>query len=379
VEVTRPAQAPPPRRPGLQLGRVVGVPVYLTPSWFVLAAFLVLALSPSLIESQGATQAYIVSVSFVVLLGLSVLLHEIGHCLVARAFDLPVRSITITFLAGFTEITRPPQTPVREYSVAVAGPMVSLLLAGVGVGLAPAFDDGTVTRALCENIAITNGIIAALNLLPGLPLDGGRVLRAIVWRVMGDPEKATRAAAWAGRVIAIAVLPFLLVVVLPALGYGGGDASNVIFAALLSAFIYTGATAALRRSEAVTRLPQVSVANLARPALTVPAEMPLAEAIRRAHAAGVHGLVVVDSADRLEAVVSEAAVIATPEQRRPWVTVGTLARRLEAGLLLDPHLFGEELLEAMRGTPASEYVTQDPATGEVRVLASADVARALST
>src|SRR3954469_19214690 len=135
VEVT---DAPTPtRRPGLQLGRVVGVPVYLTPSWFVLAAFLVLALSPSLVESQGTTQAYVISVSFVVLLGLSVLLHEIGHCLVARAFALPVRSITITFLAGFTEITRPPQTPGREYSVAVAGPMVSLLLAGVGVALVP--------------------------------------------------------------------------------------------------------------------------------------------------------------------------------------------------------------------------------------------------
>ena len=369
----------PTRRPGVQLGRVVGVPVYLTPSWFVLAAFLVVAISPSLVESQGATQAYAISISFVVLLGLSVLLHEIGHCLVARAFDLPVRSITITFLAGFTEITRAPQTPVREYSVAVAGPMVSLLLAGVGVALVPAFDEGTMTRAVCENIAITNGIIAALNLLPGLPLDGGRVLRSIVWRLNGDEEKATRAAAWAGRIIAIAVLPFLLVVVLPALGYGGGDASNVIFAALLSAFIYTGATAALRRSEAVSRLPKVSVAQLARPAITVPAGMPLAEAVRRAHEAGVHGLVVVDSADRLEAVVSEAAVLATPEQRRPWVTVGTLARRLEAGLLLDPHLGGEDLLAAMRGTPASEYVTQDPATGEVRVLASADVARALTT
>ena len=371
--VTRPAPAP-----GLRLGRVLGVPVYIAPSWFLLAALLVLALSPPLVDSLGAPQAYVVSASFAVLLGLSVLLHEIGHCVVARAFDLPVRSITITFLAGFTEITRPPQTPAREYSVAVAGPMVSLLLSAVGVALVPAFDDGTVWRGICQNIAITNGIIAAVNLLPGLPLDGGRVLRSVVWRIVGDPEKATRAAARAGQVIAIVVLPFVLVVVLPALGYGSGNAGNVIFAALLSAFVYTGATAALRRSEAVGRLPRVSVAQLARPALRVPADMPLAEAVRRAHEAGVHGLVVVDSAERLEAVVSEAAVIATPEQRRPWVTVGTLARRLEAGLVLDPHLAGEELLEAMRTTPASEYVAQDPATGEVRVLAAKDVATALT-
>ena len=371
--VTRPAPAP-----GLRLGRVLGVPVYIAPSWFLLAAVLVLAISPNLVDSLGATQAYVVSASFAVLLGLSVLLHEIGHCVVARAFDLPVRSITITFLAGFTEITRPPQTPAREYSVAVAGPMVSLLLAAVGVALVPAFDDGTVARGICENIAITNGIIAAVNLLPGLPLDGGRVLRSVVWRLAGDPEKATRAAARAGQVIAVVVLPFVLVVVLPALGYGSGDVGNVIFAALISAFIYTGATAALRRSEAMGRLPRVSVAQLARPALRVPADMPLAEAVRRAHEAGVHGLVVVDSAERLEAVVSEAAVIATPEQRRPWVTVGALARRLEPGLVLDPYLAGEELLEAMRTTPASEYVAQDPATGEVRVLAAKDVATTLT-
>jgi Zn-dependent protease len=357
---------------------VLGVPVYIAPSWFLLAAILVLAISPNLVDRLGTTQAYVVSASFAVLLGLSVLLHEIGHCVVARAFDLPVRSITITFLAGFTEIMRPPQTPAREYSVAVAGPMVSLLLAAVGVALVPAFDDGTVARGVCENIAITNGIIAAVNLLPGLPLDGGRVLRSIVWRVLGDPEKATRAAARAGQVIAVVVLPFVLVVVLPAMGYGSGDVGNVIFAALISAFIYTGATAALRRSEAVGRLPGVSVAQLARPALRVPADMPLAEAVRRAHEAGVHGLVVVDSAERLEAVVSEAAVIATPEQRRPWVTVGALARRLEPGLVLDPHLAGEELLEAMRTTPASEYVAQDPATGEVRVLAAKDVATTLT-
>jgi hypothetical protein len=106
--------------------------------------------------------------------------------------------------------------------------------------------------------------------------------------------------------------------------------------------------------------------------------MPLAEAVRRAHAVNARGLVVVDAADRIEAVVSEAAVIATPEQRRPWVSVGSLAKRIEPGLLLDVHLGGQELLSAMREHPAAEYVSEDPATGEVRVLTADDVAAALS-
>lgn len=371
------AEAPTPRG-GLRLGRVLGVPVFIGPSWFLMAAFLVLTISQPLVARLGPGQAYLVAGSFVALLGISVLLHEIGHCVVARAFGLPVRRITISFMAGATEITEPPQTPVREYAVAVAGPMVSLLLAGLGVGLLPLVDSASTGGRLLLNAALVNGLIAAFNLLPGLPLDGGRVLRSILWRVWGDPDRATRAAAWAGRVVAVLVVPFLLVVVLPRAGYGGTGATNVVFAALIAAYIYALATAALKHSRTMSRLPRVTVAALARPALKVPADMPLGEAVRRAQAADVRGLVVVDSADQLEAVVSEAAVLATPEQRRPWVSVGTLARRLEPGMLLDPQLGGEALLAAMRAHPAAEYVTQDASTGAVRVLVSDDVARALS-
>ena len=369
---------PGPRR-GLRLGSVVGVPVFLTPSWFLLAGLLVVLLSPPLVDSLGPTGAYAVTASFAVLLGLSVLLHEIGHCVVARAYDLPVRSITITFLAGFTEIVRPPQTAAREYAVAVAGPLVSLLLAGIGVGLLPVLDDTSVLGRLALNLALTNGLIAVLNLLPGLPLDGGRVLRALLWRLTGDPERATRGAAWSGRVLGLVVLPVGLIVGLPAAGLGSAGPTSFIFAVLLGSYVYTLATAALRRSQATSRLPQVTARGLARPAIKVPSDLPLGEAVRRAQEAGARGLVVIDSADQLEAVVSEASVIATPEARRPWVTVGTLARRLEPGMVLDADLSGADLLELMRATPATEYVLRDSATGCVAVLSAEDVGRALST
>jgi Zn-dependent protease len=369
-------EAPTPRG-GVRLGRVVGVPVLVGPSWFLMAALLTLAISQTLTESIGGAQATVVGASFAVLLGLSVLLHELGHCFVARGFGLPVRSITIGIMGGATQIEEA-KTPAREYAVAIAGPMVSLLLAGVGLGLRPFFDDGSLSGRLVDNIANTNGLNAAFNLLPGLPLDGGRVLRALIWRVGGDAERATRSAAWAGRVIAVVVVPFVFVVLLPWAGYGANYVTNLIWSALIGGYISTLATFALQRSQAVTRLPRVTVVALARPALRVPADMPLAEAVRRAHEANARGLVVVDAADRLEAVVSEAAVMATPEQRRPWVTVGAVSKRIEPGLMLDVHLAGEELLEAMRAHPAAEYVTQDPATGEVRVLSADDVAKALS-
>jgi Zn-dependent protease len=363
-------------RGGLRLGRVLGVPVFVAPSWFLFAAFVVLGYGPQLAGELGPGRAYTAAGSFAVLLLVSVLLHELGHCVVARAFGLPVRSITVTFLAGLTEIAEPPQTPAREYAVAVAGPMVSLLLAGLGLAFAPLLPDGGIARLVVQVLAFTNGIVAVFNLLPGLPLDGGRVLRAGVWRLTGDAELSTRAAAWAGRGIALVVVPAVMLLVLPELTGAEPTVGTALVTALVAGFIYLGATASLQRARVLSRLPAATVGALARPALRVPADLPLGEAVRRAQEAGVHGLVVVDSADELTAVVSEAAVKATPEHRRPWVSVDSVARRLEPGLVLDPALGGEDLLAALRGSPASEYVVLGPAPGQVRVLASADVVKA---
>lgn len=360
-------------RRGLQVGRVLGVPVLVSPSWLLFAGFVLVSFGPTLAADYGTTRGYAAAGAFAVLLLISVLLHEIGHCVVARAFDLPVRSITVTFLAGLTEITEPPQTPAREYAVAVIGPLVSLLLAGVGWASLQLFEPGSLPYLLSGIVAISNGLVAGFNLLPGLPLDGGRVLRAAIWKVTGDPDRSTRAAAWAGRGVAVVVVPGVLLGVLPAVGLTELTLGTTLFTGLIAAFVYAGATATLQRARLVERLPRVTVASLARPAIAVPSDLPLAEAVRRAQAAKVRAVVVLDGAGEPEAVVSEAAVLATPEERRPWVTVSTVARHLVDGMVIDASLTGEALLEAMRHLPASEYVVHDRATGGVRVLATEDV------
>lgn len=355
---------------------MLGVPVLLTPSWLLFAVYIVLLYQPVVRERVGNGQAYAVGIALALMLLASVVLHEIGHCVVARSFGLPVRSITVTLLAGLTEITESPQTPAREYAIAISGPMVSLLLTACGVAAAAEFADGSLARELCENVAITNGAIAALNLLPGLPLDGGRVLRSIVWHVNRDAEKATRTSARAGMVIAVAVVPLVLLGLLPALGVGNRSLSTIVLSSLVGAFIYAGAAGSLRRSEVATRLPSVSVARLARPALAVPATLPLSEAVRQAHEKNLRALVVVDGHGRIEGIVSEAWVRQVPVDRRPWVVVADGARRVEPGLVLDPELSGEALLTAMRTTPASEYVVPGSI---LRVLVSGDVAAAMGT
>ena len=378
--MTSPAAAPAPAGtpPGVRVGRVLGVPVLVSPSWLLFAAFVVLSFGPSFAAEYGDARGYTAAGAFALLLLLSVLLHEIGHCVVARLFGLPVRSITVTFLAGLTEITKPPQTPAREYAVAVIGPLVSLLLAALGWASRDLFLEGSLPWVLSTIVAASNGLVAAFNLLPGLPLDGGRVLRALVWRLTGDPHRATRAAAWAGRVVAVLVVPVLLLGVLPALGITSLSIGTAVFTALVASFIYVGATATLQNAKVVERLPRASVAALARPALAVAGDLPLAEAVRRAQEAQLRGVVVVDADGRPLAVVNEAAVLATPEDRRPWVPTASVARTLEDGMVLDPSLTGEPLLEAMRRVPASEYVVHDPATGALRVLATSDVAAAVS-
>ena len=361
---------------GVRIGRVMGVPVFIAPSWFLFAVFIVASYGPVLSPQVGARAAYGAAASFAILLGVSVLLHEIGHCVVARSFGLPVRQITITLLAGFTEISEAPQTPRREWAVAIAGPAVSLVLAGLGFLCIPLVPAGGVAHLVVQGIAVTNAVVAGFNLLPGLPLDGGRVLRAVVWRVTGDADGATRTSAWAGRVVAVLVVPLVLLVVLPAAGFGGTGTSRLVFTALIAAFVYSGATAALRRSEGLARLPGVTVAALARPAVAVPAMTPLAEAVRQAQAVSARGVVIVDGADRLEGVVSEAAVLATPEERRPWITAGAVARRVSEEMVLGYGLAGEELLAAMRAAPATEYVVRDG--DRLLVLSTDDVAKAAS-
>jgi Zn-dependent protease/CBS domain-containing protein len=378
--VSAPLPADAARPGGLRVARVLGVPVFVSPTWFLFAAFVVVVYGPVLSEHLDSGRGYLAAGGFALMLLASVLLHEIGHAAVARAFGLPVRSITVTFLAGLTEITEPAQTPAREYAVAVVGPMVSLLLAGVGAGLLPVLEPGSLPHLMALGAAVTNGIVAVFNLLPGLPLDGGRVLRAGLWRLTGDPHRATVLAARAGRVVAVVAVPLVVLVVLPAVGFGGPTLLTGVFAGLVGGFLFAGATLSLRHAKVVQRLPPASAGRLARPALTVPSDLPVSEAVRRAHEAGRYAVVVVDGDGTPQALVTEGAVRALPEPRRPWVTVAEVARGLSAELVLDASLGGEQLLAAMRRTPATEYLVAGSggAGQEPLVLTTADVLRAVS-
>src|SRR3954471_23837774 len=165
---------------GMRIGRVLGVPIVVQPLWFVIVIVISLTFAPEIrrqVPTLGEAASYAVSLAFVLLLYGSVLLHEISHVAVAKQLGMTVHRIVLQLLGGLSEIAEErPGSARREYLVAVAGPMSSLFLAAVGYAVRPLFDDGSVARLLADGFAWTNLFVAAFNALPGLPLDGGRVL-----------------------------------------------------------------------------------------------------------------------------------------------------------------------------------------------------------
>ncbi|GAA4201042.1 hypothetical protein GCM10022252_55200 [Streptosporangium oxazolinicum] len=364
--------------PGLRMGRPFGIPVYVSPTWFIVAAFITYSFQgvvASWLPDLSVPLTYVVAFVFAVLLYVSVLLHELAHCVVARMYGLPVRRITLYLLGGVSEIEREPQTPGREFMVAFAGPLLSLGLAGIGFAASQFIDPGTILGVLVFQLWGANLIVGVFNLLPGLPLDGGRMLRAGVWKVTRKPVSGTIAAAWAGRVLAVALVA---VPVGLALVTGQSPDLMIIWSVLLAAFIWFGATQALRGARVRARIPGVNARALARRAIAVTGDVPLAEALRRASEAQAGAMVVVDHDGHPTGIVNEVAVEATPESRRPWVTAGSLARSLEPSLVLAADLEGEPLIDAMRESPAGEYLLVERGGEIFGVLATSDVNRVFS-
>ena len=353
---------------GIVVARPFGIPVYISPYWFVIAGVFIVIYANDLSTSLHGSTRYVVAAAFVILLYASVLVHELSHSVVALSYGLPVRRILLYPLGGVSEIDREPQTPGREFCVSAAGPALSLLLGVAGWGLHLVVTTG-VSGSLVRQLMVANFVVGIFNLLPGLPLDGGRMLRAVIWKLTGRPATATIAAAWVGRVLAIA----LLVIPFYSGALSGGDMVSTVWVAVIAAFMWIGAGQSIRATKFRERLPALQARRLARRAISVPASTPLAEAIRQADESKARAVVVVDHDNKPIAILNEAAVMATPPQRRPWVDAGSLARTIEPNLILPADLSGMALIEAMRKAPASEYLLVEPSGQVYGVLATRDL------
>jgi len=231
----------------IPLGHVLGIPVGAHRSWFTILVLLtcVLAVSYYPAEFQGwsAILYWVMGALTAILLFVAVLIHELGHAAVALRYKVPVRGITLFIFGGVAQMDEEPPNAVAEFWIAVAGPLVSFALAAVLSLLQAPLSGVAPLLALTKYLAYVNGTLALFNLVPGFPLDGGRVFRAIVWAITHNLQKATLLAANLGRGIS------LLFVVLGVWQVIEGNIGTGLWIAFIGWFLETAARAEVRRQE----------------------------------------------------------------------------------------------------------------------------------
>jgi Zn-dependent protease len=359
----------------LPVGRFFGVPIYFAPSWLIIAVLLSVNYAPlieDVVPGASSSSAYLLAFLYAVLLAGCVLAHELGHTAVARHLGLPVRRVVIFLLGGVSEIEHDPDRPRDEFLVAGAGPLVSAVLTVVSFGLYQVLAHNSLPGVLVALLIWGNLVVTVFNLLPGLPLDGGRLLRAGVWAAFGSRLTATRVGAWTGRAVAIVVAGGVIFLDRESWGF-----TAAIVGLFMAAYLWFGAGQALHAAEVTERVPTLELERLLRPGLLVPADISVAEALRRAWSGNARGLVLTDSAERPNGIVDEALLGAVPPDRQSWTQLSTVARPLEAGLVLPRALSGADLLAAVRATPANEYLVVNPDGSPAGILATVDLAAAL--
>lgn len=368
------AASTPDRRPdrtsGWVIGRAAGAPVILAPSWLVAAAVLTVLFAPTvqnLAPGLGGTATYLVALTFVVLLFFSVFLHELAHGYMARARGLEVREFAITLWGGHTAFGSGAASPGASALIAVVGPLTNLLVGAACWGVAEAVPAGSLVGIVAFSGAFANAFVAFFNLVPGLPLDGGRVLESLVWKLSGDRERGTVVAGWVGRVVAVAFAAW--VIGYPILTGGQPDLFAIGWAALVGAFLWSGASQAIRGAHAQRVLDGLTVAAVARPAVGVRFEASLAEAEAIAVAAGLSQVVLLAPDGRPAAYIDPEAAAAVPPEARPRTRVEAVAIPLPVGALIDGRLTGPELLRSIgtvsRFTAAMAVVVDGRVTGLV--------------
>jgi len=265
----QPVSGAPPRseRSGLgnslRLVTIGGIDVAVHVSWLVIFGLVTWSLAtgyfPQIVPESTATQDWILGVIAALLLFASVLLHELAHSFVAKARGLDVRSITLFIFGGVSNLAGEAKKPGVEFQIAIVGPLTSFVIAAVAFAIAVASEGAPMIGAVATYVAVINGLLGVFNLVPGFPLDGGRVLRSIVWSATGNLRRATEIAAGSGQVVAWLMMLWGFWRVL------NGDVLAGIWIAAIGWFLQNAAQTSLQQTVLETHLRRLRVADVIRP------------------------------------------------------------------------------------------------------------------
>lgn len=258
--------------PGLRIATIGGVPVHLGWSWFLLAAVITVLFGSQL---AGRTSlGYAIGFVYALFLLLAVLVHEGAHAVTARSLGIPVHRVVADFLGGHTAFDATSLTPLRAGLIAAAGPVANLALAGVGF-VGGQLSTSPLAVLVLSGVTWINLLLAAFNLLPGLPLDGGQVLESIVWGVTGKRSAGMVAAGWAGRVLAVGIVAWVLV--RPLLMGASPSLTTMLWGGLLASVIWRGASAALQGGQARRAIDGITIGSVAQRIHLVRPDTPVGE------------------------------------------------------------------------------------------------------
>ncbi len=329
---------------GLKIGRIWGIPLHLHLSWFVIIVLVSWSLAvgvfpreyPQLSVVSYWGMGAITSLFFAI----SVMLHELGHSFMALRAGVGVKQITLFIFGGLAQINQDPKNPSDELRIAIAGPFTSLLLAGFFGGLWLIDRNVPLLAAPSAWLARINLILTLFNLIPGFPLDGGRVLRAIVWKITGSMLRATRVATYSGQLVAFGFIGVGVFIIFT------GNFFNGLWLAFIGWFLQNAAATSYSQASIQQSLRGVKVFEVMNPDPPIVSERTnLDELVSEGVIRGGQRVFLVGDADRLRGIVTLKEITAVPRVQWESATVDQVMVPYDRVVFVDPNM---ELLQALQ-------------------------------
>jgi Zn-dependent protease len=336
-----------------RIGKIAGIDIDIHVSWFITLVLLTVSLAtgwfPQLYPGWSTATYWLIALLSSLLLFVSVLLHELAHSLVARRRGLPVKSITLFIFGGISNIEREPTSPGIEFQMAFVGPLTSLVIGVVCFLLQmPLRGSNSPLEGILFYLAVTNVLLGLFNLIPGFPLDGGRVLRSIVWRLTGNLRQATRVASLTGQVIAY------LFILLGIWIFFVGDLLDGIWFGFIGWFLLSAAQSANAQGMLTSVLRGVRVGEVMNPTpVTVPADITLQQLVDAYFLPGGLRYALVMQADHLVGLMALSDIRHIPRDQWGQVPVSTAMIPLARLHVATPQQSLSDVLPLMAGRDAN--------------------------
>ena len=341
----------------IRVGKILGVPVSLHFSWFIVLVLFTLVFEGHFDRvrlSWSAEERWLVALATSLLMFLSVLAHELSHSLVAVQRGIPVKGITLFVLGGVSQIAKEAQRPSTEFVIAIVGPLTSFALGlgflGISIGL-----EGTSGHLseLAWTLGFINITLGIFNMLPGFPLDGGRVLRAVVWRVTRDYWRATRLSAFGGQVLALLMIGGgIAVVIAEDSGWMQG-----MWLVMLGIFLYSVAAGSHRQTRVMKQLWNLTARDVMDPSpRTEPESITLTQLMGGPPG---DGLVLLTRWGLVRGLVTRQMIKKVPRSRWHLQTAGSIVIPLERVPAVDPEEIAYRVVELMEERNVSYALVMD--------------------